>query len=431
MDKSTYLQLSRVQDFIDWLSNRLDTPDLAHRYLNRSTRIDWHCDSLFDAFSKYSWPTENGSDFGGNANHLISLQNRLEAALKSNNDSGCCEAAIDVMKWGGVVPGNVRWLGANQVGLVQLLKNTQCALNIGDYDAAPLNDESLRFNSGMTKVYSLLCDNFVIYDSRVAAALGWIVVCFLKGKGPVPPGLKFPWAPAKEIKGQRNPKRRNPSEGNLLFPRLQAGRNHAEWNLKASWLLEEVLAKSKSNFNNQKNPLRALEAALFMIGYDLPQSSNSNVLAIFFPDDEDAVEDAQWNSCVTLARKKPFRYRITSQDIQVEDGPKFDDKVVNDVLLQLWKDFEFSAFPLSNSATEVRSDGAKNGLGAIYFGLTGRNPPDTSKLAAILEDLTVITPVSLGRQKNLQWTLNGSALDLHKGSKEINIRRLFEKAQKD
>ena len=40
----------------------------------------------------------------------------------------------------------------------------------------------LRFNAGMTKVYSLMCDNFIIYDSRVAAALGWLVMKYCRDR---------------------------------------------------------------------------------------------------------------------------------------------------------------------------------------------------------------------------------------------------------
>lgn len=88
----------------------------------------------------------------------------------------------------------------------------------------------------MTKVYSLICESLVIYDSRVAAALGWIVVkyCQAMGLRQVPTELRFPWAPAKSAPGASNPKQRNPSAGSLIFPTLRAGALHAEWNLKAS-----------------------------------------------------------------------------------------------------------------------------------------------------------------------------------------------------
>jgi hypothetical protein len=129
----------------------------------------------------------------------------------------------------------------------------------------------------MTKVYSLICDDFVIYDSRVAAALGWAVLRFCKatGRATVPSLLQFPFAPAKEALNQITPKRRDPSQGAFQFPRLYRGRHHAEWNLKASWALKAALAcaPEKSLFRagaQSGQALRAMEASLFMFGYDLP-----------------------------------------------------------------------------------------------------------------------------------------------------------------
>ena len=50
--------------------------------------------------------------------------------------------------------------------------------------------------------------------------------------------------------------------------------NHIENNLKANWLLKAVLSYP-SKFKNipKKQQLRALEAALFMIGYEVPGKS--------------------------------------------------------------------------------------------------------------------------------------------------------------
>ena len=59
------------------------------------------------------------------------------------------------------------------------------------------------------------------------------------------------------------------------FPLLRSGNrynNHIENNLKANWLLGKVLKCGKSKFNSEENPLRALEAALFMIGYSMPNN---------------------------------------------------------------------------------------------------------------------------------------------------------------
>jgi hypothetical protein len=62
----------------------------------------------------------------------------------------------------------------------------------------------------------------------------------------------------------------------MLFSTLND--EEPKWNLKASWLLNEILAHHAAQnavqnafaaIDQGNNPLRAFEAALFMIGYDL------------------------------------------------------------------------------------------------------------------------------------------------------------------
>jgi hypothetical protein len=61
----------------------------------------------------------------------------------------------------------------------------------------------------------------------------------------------------------------------LIFPYLNnRALPHATWNVRASWILESVVEKIRhfeNAFSHQKNPMRALEAAMFM-GYDLSGS---------------------------------------------------------------------------------------------------------------------------------------------------------------
>lgn len=137
-----------------------------------------------------------------------------------------------------------------------------------------------RFNAGITKVYSMVLENFIIYDSRVAAALGWLVAQFCRaGARELLDELRFPWMPAKEAPGHKTPKNRNPSSHPREFPRMNnSPSRHAVWNLRASWVLQAELEEAgvSTRFNEvppDAAPLRRLEAALFMIGYDLGDSA--------------------------------------------------------------------------------------------------------------------------------------------------------------
>ena len=140
-------------------------------------------------------------------------------------------------------------------------------MSADDHDLNEFGDR--RFNSGMTKVYSLLLENFIIYDSRVAAALAWLVWQWCRSRDPavpLPPLLAFA-CPTARGGGIRNP-------DEAAFPYLNVKpREHAKWNLRANWILQEAFTLPNSgktsiapgNFNS----LREVEAALFTMGSDL------------------------------------------------------------------------------------------------------------------------------------------------------------------
>jgi hypothetical protein len=284
MSRQTYLALPHVPAFIQWLAAELDsTTGFKHQYVDRRSGTQWSCTSLYDAFANYRWNHPGNTRLAFNAGNCAISNGQALSALRKDlqtvvsNDNRALAAALDVMKWGGVSAGNANWLKANKTGLANLLGSVKNAMDADHEDAPVLRSKQLRFNSGMTKVYSLLCANFVIYDSRVAAALGWLVVkyCQTHGISKVPDALCFPWAAAKEGAKTTLPKRRNPGVCTLEFKRLRSGTHHAHWNLRANWLLTAALthpAAAASAFHNvpaPNDPLRALEAALFMIGYDL------------------------------------------------------------------------------------------------------------------------------------------------------------------
>lgn len=55
------------------------------------------------------------------------------------------------------------------------------------------------------------------------------------------------------------------------FPLLNNSKSHINNNIRANWLLKEILRTTNSKFNDldENVALRALEAALFMIGYNV------------------------------------------------------------------------------------------------------------------------------------------------------------------
>ncbi|HEV3431553.1 MAG TPA: hypothetical protein VG320_27055 [Paraburkholderia sp.] len=445
MTKDEYVNHEFVAQFIDWMSEKLDDETFAHAYTMRKWNRHWSCGSLFDAYKNYYWPhggvkalgVAAGHTFESNAEALEALQKGLVDALLAGDDKRACELMCALMAWGGVQAGNVSWLTANEAGLAALVAKTRDALNAGDA-------QDLRFNSGMSKAYSLVCNEFVIYDSRVAAALGMAIVkfCVERKLESVPAELQFPWAPAKSAKNAVNPPVRDPRQGRFDFLRLGGGRLYAAWNLRASWLLSTMakrLAGGASGFagiESDARRLRALEAALFMIGYDLGRdggatgNGGNNV-----PEPRPPVQvirgndDSDWVECFTPSHGNRFEYRIEDHQIAINGPLNFNHDLIDRTLTNLFVHFGQSPFSLANNAVNVPAGTEQMGLGVAYVQAGGNNAPNTSKLAAILQDLDVFEPCFDRPGPGRHWTLNLEALGLVDG--KVNIRPWLNEYRKD
>ncbi len=207
MQRAHYLNAPEVVEFIHWLWPKLDKEgSFIHQYIDRRSSRLWRCVSIFDAFTQYRWNFSfrdrdgwqyTGSTFAESANALASLRNQLRIALQLGDVSLLSDASRMVFEWGGVRKGNIPWAAAQGANLVATYRAGKDVLNPESADdSLPF---ASRFNSGMTKIYSLLVDDFIIYDSRVGAALGLFVVsyCQAQGLSTIPPSLRFPWTAAQ------------------------------------------------------------------------------------------------------------------------------------------------------------------------------------------------------------------------------------------
>jgi hypothetical protein len=100
--------------------------------------------------------------------------------------------------------------------------------------------------------------------------------CHSIGMTNVPPQLNFIWMPPTT-----NELLRDPSFSTYRFDKVSgyaptAYRRHIESNLRTNWLLAKLVTGSRfaalvnaNHYWMRVTPMRALEAALFMIGYDL------------------------------------------------------------------------------------------------------------------------------------------------------------------
>jgi hypothetical protein len=285
MKKEQYLQ-GDVVKFCVWLSQCLLGQGIDFSIPGHDRAYA----TLYDALTAYAWPSRRStgmtnrdgapfeypavhtlvawSNLEENQNVLNVIQQALRESFSSDPAQGqkLAGAVAATLHWGGVYRrtkhgGNKPWLAENHVALFTIL---QAVVN----DHAKGEDfsvvESLRFNAGMTKVYSLLLNDFIIYDSRVAASLAWLALTWWttserKPQNELPKTLRFLCLPGNgKASGHRNP---HPA---LFKTSAAQPYKHYQWNIRANWLLQcaQALAGERSQFKS----LREIEAALFQMG---------------------------------------------------------------------------------------------------------------------------------------------------------------------
>ena len=285
MNKHQFLATPIVNEFIKWMSNKLDH-EFVHTYeininglRNRVPRnmpwvkfnngqTTWQCNSIFDAYEKYYW---DGINFSDTSVLLNKFQSNLINALELQDLEATDRSCYDILKWGGqrVFTHNYRWI-QNLPDLVEYLNSSKNILNPNHFDDDLLQVQQngvIRFNAGFTKIYSLCINNFPMYDSRVAIALGLLISEFLRSQQLtiIPNELHFRMPPGGTVTTRPS------TIDGFKFGATNLNTYQIS-NIRASWLFEAVLYSRPESRFNQLEPnerIRALEAALFMIGYSI------------------------------------------------------------------------------------------------------------------------------------------------------------------
>ncbi len=281
MNRSQYLADDHVREFLEWVRPKLSEDGaFVHEYVP-ARGAPWHCRSLFEAHERYQWPfrvrfsgetVTVGRTFEENQAVRDRLAGMLRTSLSDRVAGPFCEAAVAALRWGGVFPRN----GARLLQLGDRII-VEFAGAASQLDPAAADTERIErvhlMNAGFTKVYSLLLGGFPVYDGRVGATLGYLarLYCEDAGLSAATDRLRFAWGVAKGTTPGAARKNRNPSSGTIHFPALRADvRLHTTCNLMAAWLLGEMSAAGRFGELPPQRRLRALESALFMVGYELP-----------------------------------------------------------------------------------------------------------------------------------------------------------------
>ena len=270
MKKAQYLDDPHVRGFLDWAAPLArGTRPLRHGW--QSPRWgSWSCETLFGAYRAYDWPfwrvlpgdsvRRRRSSYRDTVAVLDALSQQLRESAGEKDATRFLEAAVAVVQWGGVRQ-NERQLRALGDDALPRLTAAARLLDPAEADLRRLSDVR-PMTSGFSKIYSLLVDGFPIYDSRVACALASLVRLFCEetGRTEVPAPLRFALPPSQ------GRVRRDPSCGQLVFPRIWSPGRYAQSNVMAAWLLDALAATPPfSELGGER--LRAVQSAMFMIGY--------------------------------------------------------------------------------------------------------------------------------------------------------------------
>jgi len=294
-----------AQGFIDWFVVALNEfPNYRHEWRSYGNRRKtglpkntlWECTSLYSAFRQYIWNEEN---FHESSEQLKILHSSLNEAILTENFEDTREGCKAILAWGGVLekPNVSKAIketissGDLPLHLRETTKHinqlTSTGFTENDLTFTDQNGHDFRLDSGTTKIYALLCESFIIYDGRVASALAMLVLIWwntldekeqLAHNGSIPDCLRFSYDHHKLVKSTNTHIRTPDLPGCEVLRGLQVGTQRVKENIRSTWLIEEALVRDRikanaaSNFiliDNKVQAVRAVEAALFMIGYSV------------------------------------------------------------------------------------------------------------------------------------------------------------------
>jgi hypothetical protein len=246
-------------------------------------------------YAEYKW---RGRDAQQTLADLAARRDPLRSALGADDAVAFAAAGAAVLTWGGVAGQNVAWLQERAAagtligainGALKLAPVADATRPLGPtlaFDDRAFQEEGLRSNAGFTKIYALLRDDFIIYDSRVAAALQMLVAMFLTAREQeqIPSGLQFVSLAAKG----NGPNRRRVWWGSRPFPRAMTSEGrfaqHMKWNVAANSSIGRAQAIVRNDpraswSRLESDPSRPVDFALFMLGEHLPLQFTQNEVA--------------------------------------------------------------------------------------------------------------------------------------------------------
>lgn len=267
--------------------NQAFTNPSHQRYRNSEEKISSYS-SLEEAFDDFGW---QGRSFSESTEELLIYRKHILRSLSHSNSGELFADLCEVLKWGGVLYNNIVGPLLDKHREQRLVDYIRWVIEHHPFDASSADTSAIESfpedtlgellsDSGMTKIYSVISDECIIYDDRVAACLGRIITWF-QGSLVLPEELKL------VVSSQ--PKRNPTSDRHKFISKASKKATksaHAVSNLKANWLVESTVkrlmshdANFKARLREEQNKLphaatlwlgmRMYEAAMFMAGNNI------------------------------------------------------------------------------------------------------------------------------------------------------------------
>ncbi|SIT51350.1 conserved hypothetical protein [Paraburkholderia piptadeniae] len=296
MNKIAYLRNKVAAEFVSHIAQML-TGEIAVEGIWRGFEAKFGSvpdKTLEQLFRRYSWREKSLLETTRNLRPLRrALRQALRFPRKLTADT--LRAHLNpIMGWGmGSAESYDEWARDQGERLVTLFMDGITALNSDSPDLSAF--ERAKMNAGFTKSFSHAADHSIMLDGRVGAALCLLVRQFLRrhpelGVNGVPEVLAFRWGEQRPRPGQPSVPR-NPSGEGFKFGRLSSAgsRRWAELNIRANWILRAARDQAGAKWCRGRYGLRHIEAALFMLGYQIDPLATNYANRSFSPSSEAVV----------------------------------------------------------------------------------------------------------------------------------------------
>lgn len=282
MNRTEFLQQPEVIGFTDWLA-----ATLPQRQIQLNIRSSTFAPKGHKATTRfadlvphhYRWRATGltTGDWAESCAKTSALSANLRAAVQANDAAATLAACSDVLDWGGErnpKEGARPFLVGLGTNISHYIAQTHQEMALGTASLHTGFPAVQLMNSMLTKVHAFYsAEGLPIYDSRVSAAAAALVEFWRRHSGThhLPDTLSFPLAGGSQKDEHKLTCLFDKPilPGTLLYTSKRTPQRWASAKVRLAWVMAETLRKTPSLFAGQSDRMRAMEASLFMVGYDL------------------------------------------------------------------------------------------------------------------------------------------------------------------